>query len=291
MNVLKKLVISSKPVILLFVALVILAISYHSRAQGVPVEPTGLPTAPVPPRPVPLLVQRWADAWNTADAKGMAALFTTDGIYEDFSFQIKSNGRDGVAQWVAITARSIPNVHLTIIDAFTMGDRMAVKYIFSGTPLAIGPVVSTGKSFSVAALSFFELQGKHIKRVGDFYNLADVLRQVGLPADTWTPLPPTTAATFSITGVTTVSCLTVTATERRVTFSPQYNTLDNQTVTFRVENESLPTTEPGPYTLRLYTDNPTVTLKASLSATAGEQSFAYNWLAACDNQVFPSTLR
>ena len=48
-------------------------------------------------------------------------------------------------------------------------------------------------------------------------------------------------------------------------------------------NESLPTTASGPYTLNLYTDNPTVTLKASQIGTAGESSFSYNWLAACGN--------
>jgi hypothetical protein len=33
----------------------------------------------------------------------------------------------------------------------------------------------------------------------------------------------------------------------------------------------------------LYTDNPTITLKATQQGTSGEVSFAYNWLAACTN--------
>jgi hypothetical protein len=44
----------------------------------------------------------------------------------------------------------------------------------------------------------------------------------------------------------------------------------------------LPTTNPGPYTLTLYTDNPIITLKAVQSGTAGEASFSYNWLALCN---------
>ena len=87
-------------------------------------------------------------------------------------------------------------------------------------------------------------------------------------ATTWraytiTVSPSTPTAPFSITGVTTVSCATVTAGERRLTFTPQYAGVTGQPISFSVVNEMLPTTSPGPYTLRLYTDNPTITLKAT----------------------------
>ena len=44
----------------------------------------------------------------------------------------------------------------------------------------------------------------------------------------------------------------------------------------------LPTNNPGPYTLKLYTDNPVITLKAVQQGTPGEASFTYSWLAACN---------
>jgi hypothetical protein len=43
----------------------------------------------------------------------------------------------------------------------------------------------------------------------------------------------------------------------------------------------LPTTNPGPYTQSIYTDNPTVKLKATQTGSAGEATFGYNWLAGC----------
>ena len=105
-------------------------------------------------------------------------------------------------------------------------------------------------------------------------------------ATTWraytiTVSPSTPTAPFSITGVTTVSCATVTAGERQLTFTPRYAGLTGQPISFSVANELLPTTSPGPYTLRLYTDNPTITLKATQTGSPGEASFAYNWLAVC----------
>ena len=92
-------------------------------------------------------------------------------------------------------------------------------------------------------------------------------------------IPP--AAPFSITGVTTVSCTAISAGQRQIKFTPQYAGTNGQLITFWVVNELLPTTQPGPYMLNSYTDNPTLTLKATQSGTAGEVSFSYNWLAAC----------
>ena len=88
--------------------------------------------------------------------------------------------------------------------------------------------------------------------------------------------------TLAITGVTTVSCVTVREDLRTVTFIPQYTGLNGQPVSFSIVNELSPTTAPGPYTLNLYTDNPVITLKATQSGTAGEASFTYNWLVACN---------
>lgn len=87
---------------------------------------------------------------------------------------------------------------------------------------------------------------------------------------------------FSITGVTTVSCAVVTASERKLTFTPQYAGVTGQPISFSVVNEMLPTTRPGPYSLSVYTDNPTITLKATQTGSPAEASFSYNWLAACN---------
>jgi hypothetical protein len=98
---------------------------------------------------------------------------------------------------------------------------------------------------------------------------------------TTTPTP--TPSDFTITGVTTVGCTAISPTQRALTFNPNYSGVNGQTISFSVANEMSPTTNPGPYTLNLYIDNPTVTLKAAQAGTAGEASFTYNWLAACNS--------
>jgi hypothetical protein len=88
-----------------------------------------------------------------------------------------------------------------------------------------------------------------------------------------------TPGVFAITGVTGVRCETVTASERRLIFSPVYTGLTGAPVSFGIINEVAPTSAPGPYLVRLYTDNPAITLTATQGGT--QASYRYNWLAAC----------
>ncbi|GAB3894880.1 putative Ig domain-containing protein [Spirosoma agri] len=92
----------------------------------------------------------------------------------------------------------------------------------------------------------------------------------------------TPPAAFTIAGVNTISCVATSAGERQLTFAPQYTGTNGQAITFSVVNETSPTMAPAPYTVRLYTDNPTVTLRAAQTGTAVVATYSYNWLAACN---------
>ncbi|GAB3642951.1 hypothetical protein GCM10027423_35870 [Spirosoma arcticum] len=95
------------------------------------------------------------------------------------------------------------------------------------------------------------------------------------------PPPPPTPGSFAIVGATTVSCEIVSGGERRLTFMPQYTGLTGQPISFSVVNELSPTTSPGPYTLRVYVDNPTLILRAQQTGSSESGIFAYNWIASC----------
>lgn len=145
---------------------------------------------------LPRMVAAWADAWNTASPRKMAALFTEDGVYQDNAFQVAMTGPAGAAQWVTITEQSIKNAHVDVVDAFREGNKIAVRWNFSGadTGAFAKDRPATGKSFNVPVTTVMDLNGGKIQHLTDYYNLADLLRQVGLPAGVWTP-PGTTAPT------------------------------------------------------------------------------------------------
>src|SRR3954454_6095039 len=106
---------------------------------------------------VPPIVQRWMDAWNAKDPGAMSSLFTPEGKYEDLAFKISARGQKAVATWVQISIDHIPNLHGEVLDAFQSGDRVAVRWIFSGTPRMLGPVQGTGKSYRLTVFTVIEL--------------------------------------------------------------------------------------------------------------------------------------
>ncbi|WP_216329354.1 ester cyclase [Deinococcus aestuarii] len=162
-------------------ALALLTLMSVTAAQGVATATPPLPTQ----RPVPPIVQQWADAWNKADAGGMAKLFTDDGVYQDFAFEARFQGKANVAGWVTLTVDAIPDARAVILDAFQAGDRVAVQWVFTGTTRRLGTMASTGKSFLVPVTSVFFLKGGRIQMVADYYNRAEVFQQLGLPSDAW----------------------------------------------------------------------------------------------------------
>ncbi|QHV95122.1 putative Ig domain-containing protein [Spirosoma endbachense] len=78
---------------------------------------------------------------------------------------------------------------------------------------------------------------------------------------------PSTPAGFTIVGVSTVSCDMLSAGLKRVTFTPQYGGVDSSPISFSVVNEMPATPNPSPYSLNLYTDNPSITLVAKRGDT------------------------
>lgn len=130
------------------------------------------------PNRLPRIATEWAQAWNSGNPQLLAGLFTADARYTDHAFGATFTGRDGVAQWATITGQSIQDATITVDTAFRRGDQVAIVWTFSGQ------LVGAPQPFSVPAATVLRLRGGHIASDDDYYNLADVLRQSGLPADT-----------------------------------------------------------------------------------------------------------
>ncbi len=98
-------------------------------------------------------------------------------------------------------------------------------------------------------------------------------------AHNWMAACQNPAAPLTITGVNGISCTPLSATARRVSFTPTYSGGTGAPISFSVVNEMLPTTSPGPYNLTLYTDNPIIQLRAMQAGIS--TSYAHNWMATC----------
>jgi steroid delta-isomerase-like uncharacterized protein len=137
------------------------------------------------------IIRSWAQHWNAGDAAGMTELFTVDCSYRDRAFQTHFTGREGVAEWIRITQSHIPDLHIELLAGFGDEQQAMARYTLSGTfgpdhPFDARHEVS-GRTFAVPGASYFTVRQGRIHAVEDFYNLADLMRQIGLPAGPFTP--------------------------------------------------------------------------------------------------------
>lgn len=123
------------------------------------------------------IVSRWESAWSNNQPDQMAALFTPDATYTDLAFGATWQGKAEIAEWVTKTHSVIEDTRAQVSSSFGTDAQIAVQWIFSGLmPGAATP-------FAVPAVTILELRGALIASDTDYYNLADLLKQSGLPAE------------------------------------------------------------------------------------------------------------
>ncbi|NEU70986.1 hypothetical protein GK091_29290, partial [Spirosoma agri] len=153
------------------------------------------------------------------------------------------------------TASIAANPSLTIAQ----GQSASLTASASGSTAPVGFRWSTGETTASIAVS-----------VAGPYSLS-VTGANGCSATASVVLSLTSApimeAPFAITAVTTLNCTPVLPNRYSISFTPRYSGLTGQLVAFRVVNELLPTTEPGPYTIQLYSDNPRIRISAVQTGT------------------------
>lgn len=124
---------------------------------------------------VPRVVRQWERAWNTGDGDRMASLFTKNAVYQDFSLNYRFTGRSEISGFVEESVRNVTGLHVDVTDAFRSGDRIGVRFVFTGQ------VNGAPRPFSVPVFTVMELRGNKITYDGDYYNRLELLTQSGLP--------------------------------------------------------------------------------------------------------------
>jgi steroid delta-isomerase-like uncharacterized protein len=123
------------------------------------------------------LAQRWADAWNSHNPDAVVALFTPDGLFEDIPFGVVAHGTEEIRAAANLFFTAVPDLHLSVVNSSVNGGRGMIEWVFSGTDQG---VYGTGKTFAVRGTTVLELRGNRISRDSDYYDLATILRQLGL---------------------------------------------------------------------------------------------------------------
>ena len=120
-------------------------------------------------------------AWNSHDPDKIVGLYTEDVVYEDVSYGVISRGREELRKFAVGFIDAVPDLKLEATSTYVHNGHGRVEWVLSGTDKGL---YKSGKKFSVRGASVFEMRGSKVSSNKDFYDLATIMRQVGvLPAD------------------------------------------------------------------------------------------------------------
>ena len=120
---------------------------------------------------------KWIAGWNSHDPDKMLPLFTDDIFYEDVAFGEVSHGQAEVRKFFLSELDGVPDLELKLQRADIHDGHGTIEWMFSGTDK---DVFKTGKKFSVRGVSVIDMRDGKIFRNVDYYDVATVMRQVGL---------------------------------------------------------------------------------------------------------------
>ncbi|MCJ7635087.1 ester cyclase [Candidatus Bathyarchaeota archaeon] len=134
-----------------------------------------------------VIIRRWFEAENKKDLALLDEFVASDFI--DNAHQLR--GLEAYKQFLAEVIKGYPDCHETIEDMIAEGDRVWVRYQFTGTHTgeyqeylpSIGKITlpPTGKKITMSLVDIFRLvNGKVVEWVWAIYDGFDFLKQLGL---------------------------------------------------------------------------------------------------------------
>ena len=126
------------------------------------------------------LVSRYYDLFNRADWDGMVGLLADD-VAHDLNQGERQVGREAFRAFLTRMERSYREQLRDVVVMSGPAGRVAAEYVVDGEYLATdeGLPPAAGQPYSLPGGAFFEVAGGKIRRVTNYYNLQDWLRQVG----------------------------------------------------------------------------------------------------------------
>lgn len=125
------------------------------------------------------VVRAYYAAFNRGDWDGMCALLSED-VAHDLNQGERQLGREAFRRFLERMARSYREQLRDVAVMTGTGGHAAAEYVVEGEYLATdeGLPPARGQRYVLPGGAFFEVQGGKIRRVTNYYNLTDWLRQV-----------------------------------------------------------------------------------------------------------------
>jgi steroid delta-isomerase-like uncharacterized protein len=127
------------------------------------------------------LVDDWAQGWSAHDWNLLLPLFTDDLTYEDVTMGAVNRTKDELRAFGDAFFAGFPDVTFELTSKCATDTRGAAEWIMRGTHRGDMPgMPATGKPVEVRGASVFEFAGAKIRRCSDYWDMATLLKQLGL---------------------------------------------------------------------------------------------------------------
>ena len=120
-------------------------------------------------------------AWNAHDPERAAALFAADYEGSDVAQAEPQHGREGIQAALARYFRALPDIRFSANELIVQGERAVLIWTAEGTHLgALMNIPASGRMVTVRGVATFTLQNGAISRATYIWDVAGLLRGIGL---------------------------------------------------------------------------------------------------------------
>jgi steroid delta-isomerase-like uncharacterized protein len=125
--------------------------------------------------------EAWAAAWSSGDPDRLLVLFTEDCVYEDVTLGAVNRGSEELRAFASGFMGGVPDFKVELTSSFGTGDRLSAEWRMTGTHTGDLPnMPATGRKFDLRGASVFELEGDKGNACRDYWDMATLLKQLGL---------------------------------------------------------------------------------------------------------------
>jgi steroid delta-isomerase-like uncharacterized protein len=121
------------------------------------------------------------DAWNSRMDDVILPFYAHDYVVEDITAGRVREGWEGMKQWTKSVFTAFPNLNYSLVDHVEEGGKIVLHWLAKGNHQ--GPLMKippTGKNVFIHGMSILHLENGKIKHGQVMWDLAGVLRQIGL---------------------------------------------------------------------------------------------------------------
>jgi steroid delta-isomerase-like uncharacterized protein len=126
------------------------------------------------------LNERILQIWNQGNLALVDEVYTDESVRYDCGWPHPIRGPEGLKNHFKFYRTAFPDIYMAIQETIVKGNKVVWHWTLAGTNTGLmGEAPPTGKEVRLSGVSIGRIENGKIAEVGDFYNQASMLQQLG----------------------------------------------------------------------------------------------------------------